>query len=145
MFSSNFLFLFPQVHDELVMEADSSVVKEAGLLLRLSMESAASLLGKGLKETFGDTYTSQVYNLFSPFFSPCISISKWLHLFVSFSICVYFIHHSEFFSFVLYKCYSSQSLTHVLSVPLHVKLKVGTTWGSMEPFQAEEYGSVPFA
>ena len=30
------------------MEADPLVVKEAGLLLQLSMESAASLLGKGL-------------------------------------------------------------------------------------------------
>ncbi|CAI9093473.1 OLC1v1028975C1 [Oldenlandia corymbosa var. corymbosa] len=53
-----------QVHDELVMETDPSVVKEAGLLLQMSMESAASL-----------------------------------------------------------------------SVPLRVKVKVGRTWGSMEPFQ----------
>lgn len=35
------------------MEADSSVAKEAGLLLKLSMESAASLLGKELKLVFG--------------------------------------------------------------------------------------------
>ncbi|XP_071919297.1 helicase and polymerase-containing protein TEBICHI isoform X1 [Coffea arabica] len=55
-----------QVHDELVMEADPLVVKEAGLLLQLSMESAASLL-----------------------------------------------------------------------VPLLVKVKVGKTWGSMEPFHPE--------
>ncbi|KAK9273993.1 hypothetical protein L1049_018807 [Liquidambar formosana] len=55
-----------QVHDELVLEVDPSVVKEAGLLLQMSMESAASLL-----------------------------------------------------------------------VPLHVKLKFGRTWGSLEPFQAE--------
>lgn len=33
-----------QVHDELVMEADSSVVKEAGLLLQTCMERAVSLL-----------------------------------------------------------------------------------------------------
>ncbi|KAL3819028.1 hypothetical protein ACJIZ3_004933 [Penstemon smallii] len=52
-----------QVHDELVLEADPSVVKEAGLLLQTCMESAASLL-----------------------------------------------------------------------VPLPVKLKVGRTWGSLEPF-----------
>ncbi|GJZ08398.1 helicase and polymerase-containing protein TEBICHI isoform X1 [Tanacetum coccineum] len=33
-----------QVHDELILEADPSVVNEAGLLLKLSMESAASLI-----------------------------------------------------------------------------------------------------
>ncbi|KAL0323848.1 UNVERIFIED_CONTAM: Helicase and polymerase-containing protein TEBICHI [Sesamum calycinum] len=33
-----------QVHDELVLEADPSVVKEAGLLLRTCMENAVSLL-----------------------------------------------------------------------------------------------------
>ncbi|CAL5359107.1 unnamed protein product [Camellia sinensis] len=33
-----------QVHDELVLEADPSVVKEAGLLLQMSMERAVSLL-----------------------------------------------------------------------------------------------------
>ncbi|KAI3468240.1 hypothetical protein Pfo_024903 [Paulownia fortunei] len=53
-----------QVHDELVLEADPLVVKEAGLLLRTCMESAVSLL-----------------------------------------------------------------------VPLPVKLKVGKTWGSLEPFE----------
>ncbi|KAL0330755.1 UNVERIFIED_CONTAM: Helicase and polymerase-containing protein TEBICHI [Sesamum angustifolium] len=53
-----------QVHDELVLEADPSVVKEAGLLLRTCMENAVSLL-----------------------------------------------------------------------VPLPVKLKVGRTWGSLEPFE----------
>lgn len=56
-----------QVHDELVLEADPSVAKEAGLLLQMSMENAVSLL-----------------------------------------------------------------------VPLHVKLKIGSTWGSLEPFQARE-------
>ncbi|XAR70897.1 DNA-directed DNA polymerase [Bertholletia excelsa] len=56
-----------QVHDELVLEADPSVIKEAGLLLQMSMERAALLL-----------------------------------------------------------------------VPLPVKLKVGKTWGSLEPFVAEE-------
>lgn len=56
-----------QVHDELVLEADPSVIKEAGLLLQMSMERAASLL-----------------------------------------------------------------------VPLRVKMKVGKTWGSMEPFLAEQ-------
>ncbi|KAL2525525.1 Helicase and polymerase-containing protein TEBICHI [Abeliophyllum distichum] len=35
--------LLLQVHDELVLEADPSVVKEAGLLLQSSMESAVSL------------------------------------------------------------------------------------------------------
>ncbi|KAF5748241.1 DNA polymerase theta-like isoform X1 [Tripterygium wilfordii] len=55
-----------QVHDELVLEADPCVIKEAALLLRVCMESAASLL-----------------------------------------------------------------------VPLHVKVKIGRTWGSLEPFQAE--------
>ena len=34
-----------QVHDELVLEADPSVIKEAGLLLEKTMESAATLLG----------------------------------------------------------------------------------------------------
>ncbi|MCD9558471.1 hypothetical protein HAX54_015857 [Datura stramonium] len=33
-----------QVHDELVLEADPSVAKEAGLLLQMSMENAVSLL-----------------------------------------------------------------------------------------------------
>ncbi|KAM3282203.1 helicase and polymerase-containing protein TEBICHI isoform X2 [Capsicum chacoense] len=56
-----------QVHDELVLEADPSVAKDAGLLLQMSMENAVSLL-----------------------------------------------------------------------VPLHVKLKIGSTWGSLEPFQARE-------
>ncbi|XP_075107854.1 helicase and polymerase-containing protein TEBICHI-like isoform X1 [Nicotiana tabacum] len=56
-----------QVHDELVLEADPSVAKEAGLLLQMSMENAVSLL-----------------------------------------------------------------------VPLHVKLKIGRTWGSLEPFQVIE-------
>ncbi|XP_019189922.1 PREDICTED: helicase and polymerase-containing protein TEBICHI isoform X2 [Ipomoea nil] len=55
-----------QVHDELVLEADPSVVKEAAMLLRTSMENAASLL-----------------------------------------------------------------------VPLRVKLMVGRTWGSLEPFLVE--------
>ncbi|XP_059460849.1 helicase and polymerase-containing protein TEBICHI isoform X2 [Corylus avellana] len=54
-----------QVHDELVLEVDPSLIKEAALLLQMSMENAALLL-----------------------------------------------------------------------VPLHVKLKVGKTWGSLEPFQA---------
>lgn len=39
-----FTFAF-QVHDELVLEADPSVIKEAGWLLQTSMEKAASLLG----------------------------------------------------------------------------------------------------
>ncbi|KAH7511668.1 hypothetical protein JRO89_XSUnG0180400 [Xanthoceras sorbifolium] len=56
-----------QVHDELVLEVDPSVIKEASLLLRESMESAALLL-----------------------------------------------------------------------VPLHVKLKVGRTWGSLVPFPADQ-------
>ncbi|XP_058074387.1 helicase and polymerase-containing protein TEBICHI isoform X4 [Magnolia sinica] len=55
-----------QVHDELVLEVDPSLVREAGLLLKTAMESAASLL-----------------------------------------------------------------------VPLRVKLKVGRTWGSLEPFEAD--------
>lgn len=38
-----------QVHDELVLEADPSVIKEAGLLLQMSMERAASLLGMSSK------------------------------------------------------------------------------------------------
>ncbi|KAJ4950046.1 hypothetical protein NE237_026878 [Protea cynaroides] len=57
-----------QIHDELVLEADPSVIREAALLLQVSMESAVSL-----------------------------------------------------------------------QVPLQVKLKVGRTWGSLEPFQAEQY------
>ncbi|PON76489.1 DNA polymerase A [Parasponia andersonii] len=56
-----------QVHDELVLEVDPSVINEAASLLRMSMENAALLL-----------------------------------------------------------------------VPLHVKLKVGRKWGSMEPFQEDE-------
>ncbi|CAH9090445.1 unnamed protein product [Cuscuta epithymum] len=55
-----------QVHDELVLEVDPPVVKEAGMLLRMSMENAATLL-----------------------------------------------------------------------VPLRVKLMVGKTWGSLEPFHVE--------
>ncbi|KAF8407042.1 hypothetical protein HHK36_006167 [Tetracentron sinense] len=34
-----------QVHDELVLEVDPSVIQEAGLLLQMSMENAVSLLG----------------------------------------------------------------------------------------------------
>ncbi|KAK1550568.1 hypothetical protein Q3G72_021166 [Acer saccharum] len=60
-----------QVHDELVLEVDPSVIKEAALLLRKSMESAALLL-----------------------------------------------------------------------VPLHVKLKVGRTWGSLVPFPADQITDV---
>ncbi|XP_062109140.1 helicase and polymerase-containing protein TEBICHI [Humulus lupulus] len=56
-----------QVHDELVLEADPSVIKEAASLLQMSMENATSLL-----------------------------------------------------------------------VPLHVKLKLGRKWGSMEPFQEDK-------
>ncbi|KAK3016372.1 hypothetical protein RJ639_005365 [Escallonia herrerae] len=41
-----------QVHDELVLEADPSFVKEAGLLLRMCMESAASLLGTNSAQLF---------------------------------------------------------------------------------------------
>ncbi|KAG1335104.1 putative DNA-directed DNA polymerase [Cocos nucifera] len=55
-----------QVHDELVLEVDPHLIRDAGILLQMSMESAVSLL-----------------------------------------------------------------------VPLHVKLKVGKTWGSLEPFQPE--------
>ncbi|XP_062018737.1 helicase and polymerase-containing protein TEBICHI isoform X1 [Rosa rugosa] len=61
-----------QVHDELVLEVDPSVIKEAALLLQTSMESAVSLL-----------------------------------------------------------------------VPMHVKLKVGRTWGSLQPFQADQYEDLP--
>ncbi|XP_020536582.1 helicase and polymerase-containing protein TEBICHI isoform X2 [Jatropha curcas] len=57
-----------QVHDELVLEVDPPVIKEAASLLQISMESAASLL-----------------------------------------------------------------------VPLQVKLKVGRTWGCLEPFQVDQY------
>ncbi|WJX16443.1 DNA-directed DNA polymerase [Trifolium repens] len=57
-----------QVHDELVLEVDPSVVKEAALLLQTSMENAVSLL-----------------------------------------------------------------------VPLNVKLKVGRTWGSLEPFAPDKF------
>ncbi|KAJ6373044.1 hypothetical protein OIU76_027389 [Salix suchowensis] len=56
-----------QVHDELVLEVDPSLINEAALLLQMSMEDAAALL-----------------------------------------------------------------------VPLHVKLKVGRTWGSLEPFLADQ-------
>lgn len=58
--------LILQVHDELVLEVDPSMVAEAGRLLQISMENAASLL-----------------------------------------------------------------------VPLRTKIKVGKTWGSLEPFQPE--------
>ncbi|KNA12473.1 hypothetical protein SOVF_125610 [Spinacia oleracea] len=58
-----------QVHDELVMEVDPSVLREAGLLLKMCMGSAASLL-----------------------------------------------------------------------VPLQVKVKVGRTWGSLEPFTVNDAG-----
>ncbi|KAK7384898.1 hypothetical protein VNO78_30601 [Psophocarpus tetragonolobus] len=57
-----------QVHDELVLEVEPSVIKEAALLLQSSMENAVSLL-----------------------------------------------------------------------VPLHVKLKVGRTWGSLEPFTPDKF------
>ncbi|KAF5207303.1 Dna polymerase i [Thalictrum thalictroides] len=59
--------LLLQVHDELVLEVNPSMLREAGLLLQSSMENAVSLL-----------------------------------------------------------------------VPLHVKLKVGKTWGSLEPFVVED-------
>ena len=36
---------FFQVHDELVLEVDHCVIKEAVSLLQMSMENAASLLG----------------------------------------------------------------------------------------------------
>lgn len=64
-----------QVHDELVLEVDPSVVREAALLLQTSMENAVSLL-----------------------------------------------------------------------VPLNVKLKVGRTWGSLEPFAPDKFtGDTPIA
>lgn len=44
--------IFTQVHDELVLEVDPSVVKEAAALLQKSMENAASLLGKYSAFTF---------------------------------------------------------------------------------------------
>ncbi|GMH06991.1 hypothetical protein Nepgr_008831 [Nepenthes gracilis] len=59
--------LIPQVHDELVLEVDPAFTKEAALLLKVCMETAASLL-----------------------------------------------------------------------VPLQVKLKVGRTWATSEPFEAVE-------
>jgi DNA polymerase I-like protein with 3'-5' exonuclease and polymerase domains len=34
-----------QVHDELVLEVDPSLINEAAVLLQMSMEDAASLLG----------------------------------------------------------------------------------------------------
>jgi len=34
-----------QVHDELVLEVDPSILREAGMLLKMCMENAASLLG----------------------------------------------------------------------------------------------------
>ena len=40
-----FLGISVQVHDELVLEVDPSVMKEAGLLLKMSMENSTSLLG----------------------------------------------------------------------------------------------------
>lgn len=42
---TSFLAIAVQVHDELVLEVDQSVVKEAALLLKMGMENAASLLG----------------------------------------------------------------------------------------------------
>ncbi|KAL2974876.1 hypothetical protein AAZX31_14G127200 [Glycine max] len=59
-----------QVHDELMLEVDPSVIKEAALLLQTSMENAVSLL-----------------------------------------------------------------------VPLHVKLKVGRTWGSLEPYTSDKFNN----
>lgn len=41
---------YHQVHDELVLEADPSVVKEAGVLLQTCMEKAVSLLGMVFKK-----------------------------------------------------------------------------------------------
>ncbi|KAG6389488.1 hypothetical protein SASPL_150956 [Salvia splendens] len=72
-----------QVHDELVLEADHSVVKEAGLLLQSCMERAMSLLGT----------------------------VDWGNIALN----------------------NDSSLTS-LAVPLPVKIKVGKTWGSLEPF-----------
>ncbi|KAK4388861.1 Helicase and polymerase-containing protein TEBICHI [Sesamum angolense] len=49
-----------QVHDELVLEADPSVVKEAGLLLRTCMENAVSLLVTGGKLHVAKTFQSKI-------------------------------------------------------------------------------------
>lgn len=83
-----------QVHDELVMEVDPSLTKEAALLLRMSMENAALLLGM----------PSMAQNFYIP--RTCSFCSLFM-------IC--------------------------FSVPLHIKLKVGRTWGSLEPFQADQF------
>lgn len=40
------------MHDELVLEADPLVVKEAGLLLQTCMECAVSLLGMVFEKSF---------------------------------------------------------------------------------------------
>lgn len=83
-----------QVHDELVLEVDPSVIKETALLLRISMENAASLLGN--------------YIL----------------------LALHFDLPSE-----------STYIFYLFLVPLHVKLKVGRTWGSLEPFQNAQYNN----
>lgn len=90
------LVIATQVHDELVLEVDSTVVKEAAFLLQKCMESAAMLLG------------------------------------TSSSRCLIFLLVWELFSL----CFI------LLSVPLHVKLKVGRTWGSLEPIQADKCADI---
>lgn len=50
-----FLGISVQVHDELVLEVDPSVMKEAGLLLKMTMENSTSLLGMSF------AFTSYIY------------------------------------------------------------------------------------
>ncbi|KAM7459401.1 hypothetical protein LguiA_036395 [Lonicera macranthoides] len=70
-----------QVHDELVLEADPSVLKEAGLLLRMSMETAASLLGRknvGIPGTFCGRVIYRQGKLSHPFCSSKFSLGEGL-------------------------------------------------------------------
>ncbi|RWW02033.1 hypothetical protein BHE74_00010665 [Ensete ventricosum] len=85
------------VHDELVLEVDPGIIKEAGILLQMNMENAASLLGTS-RQNIG-----------------CLNCLAFLF----FSLCDLLI----------------------VPVPLRVKLMVGKTWGSLEPFRVEPSNS----
>lgn len=80
------------MHDELVLEVDPSMVAEAGKLLQISMETAASLLG-----------IIFALNCLLIFISK-LKTDCWLFL---------------------------------VPVPLRTKIKVGKTWGSLQPFHPE--------
>lgn len=97
-----------QVHDELVLEVDPSVIKEAALLLQTSMENAVSLLGIFLSLwiycfTFDSLRTYVYGTVFNYFFSSSLAsqIESWkiVGFFATFpgrSLTVHILWHSFF-------------------------------------------------